>query len=147
MRSPLHGITPMAMSLPADMVNDAEQEARRRRFLIALRELDLAWVTAFHQTGFGDIYFSRLFTELWLRNGSAIPKTDAYDLLKGVGPQTAMKYVRRAIAEGYLEEIDNPADRRSRLLRMSPMLRDRFAQVIDRGNAAFLGLLGGESGR
>lgn len=132
------------MSRPTDPAEDPEQEARRRRFLVALRELDIAWVTAFHQTGFGDIYFSRLFTELWLRNGSAIAKTDAYDLLKGVGPQTAMKYVRRAIAEGYLEEIDNPADGRSRLLRMSPTLRDRFAQVIDRGNAAFLSLLQGD---
>lgn len=136
----------MAVSLQTETETEAEQAARRRRFLTALRELDIAWVTAFHQTGFGDIYFSRLFTELWLRDGAAIAKTDAYDLLKGVGPQTAMKYVRRAIAEGYLEEIDNPADRRSRLLRMTPMLRDRFAQVIDRGNAAFLSLLHGNRG-
>jgi len=125
---------------PATAAN-ARQDAARTRFLLALRELDEAWVSAFHQTGFGDIYFSRLFTELWLRNDVAVAKTDAYDLVKGVSTQTAMKYVRRAIEEGYLEEIDNPTDGRSRLLRMSPLLREHFVQVIDRANAAFLAIL------
>ena len=113
----------------------------RRRFLLALRELDDAWVAAFHKSGFGDIYFSRLFTELWLRDSVAVSKTVAYDLVKGVSVQTAMKYVNKAIADGYLEEIDNPTDKRSRLLRMSPRLRDQFAQVIDRANAGFLAIL------
>jgi hypothetical protein len=113
------------------------QSGTRRRFLLALRELDDAWVAAFHKAGFGDIYFSRLFTELWLRDGAAVSKTDAYGLVKGVGTQTAMKYVNRAIAEGYIEEFDNPADGRSRLLRMSPRLYEQFAQVIDRASAAF----------
>lgn len=115
----------------------SRQRARRTRFLLALRELDEAWVAAFHKAGFGNIYFSRLFTELWLREAAAVAKTDAYELVKGVSSQTAMKYLRRAIAEGYLEEIDNPADGRSRLLRMSPLLREHFAQVIDRASDAF----------
>ena len=112
----------------------------RRRFLLALRELDDAWVATFHRTGFGDVYFSRLFTELWLRETASVSKTDAYGLVKGVSSQTAMKYLRRAIEEGYLEEVDNPTDRRSRLLRMSPKLRAEFEQVIDRASAAFTGV-------
>ena len=36
----------------------------RRRFLLALRELDEAWVETFHKSGSWDVYFSRLFTEL-----------------------------------------------------------------------------------
>jgi hypothetical protein len=128
------------------MTPPGRQERKRRRFLLALRELDEAWVSAFHQTGFSDIYFSRLFTELWLRDDVAVAKTDAYDFMKGVGAQTAMKYVRRAIEEGYLEEIDNPADGRSRLLRMSPLLREKLAQVIDRGNEAFQSILVSDEG-
>ena len=112
----------------------------RRRFLLALRELDDAWVATFHKSGFGDIYFSRLFTELWLHDSVAVSKTQAYDLVKGVSVQTAMKYVNKAIADGYLDELDNPTDKRSRLLRMSPLLRDQFAQVIDRANDAFLAI-------
>jgi DNA-binding MarR family transcriptional regulator len=54
-----------------------------------------------------------------------------------------MKYLNKAIADGYLEEIDNPADKRSRLLRMSPLLREQLAQVIDRANEAFLAILTG----
>jgi len=112
-------------------------EKQRAHFLEALRELDDAWVTAFHKTGFGDIYFSRLFTELWLRGDAAVAKSDAYELVQGVGTQTAMKYIRRAIAEGYLEELDNPADGRSRLIRMAPKLRQQFNAVIDRARDAF----------
>ena len=119
----------------------SRQSRTRRRFLLALRELDDAWVAAFHKSGFGDIYFSRLFTELWLRDSVSVSKSVAYDLVKGVSVQTAMKYVNKAIADGYLEEIDNPTDKRSRLLRMSPLLRDQFGEVIDRANAAFLAIL------
>jgi hypothetical protein len=110
---------------------------QRTRFLLALRELDSAWVEAFHATGLSDVYFSRLFTELWLRGGDAVPKTDAYGYVKGVGVQTAMKYVKRAIDEGYLEEVDNPADGRSRLIRMSAHLTESFERLIDRSVTAF----------
>jgi hypothetical protein len=112
-------------------------QKRRVHFLQALRELDDAWVAAFHKTGFGDIYFSRLFTELWLRGEDAVAKSDAYEMVQGVSTQTAMKYIRRAIAEGYLEELDNPDDGRSRLIRMSPKLREQFNGVIDRAREAF----------
>ncbi|MEI7969285.1 MAG: hypothetical protein WCJ69_09885 [Betaproteobacteria bacterium] len=110
---------------------------RRTRFLRGLRELDTAWVESFHETGLSDVYFSRLFTELWLRGDMPVPKTDAYSYVKGVGVQTAMKYVKRAIDQGYLEELDNPADGRSRLIRMTPRLRTAFESVIDRAAAAF----------
>src|SRR5450631_147011 len=121
--------------------DNSRTSRRRTRFLLALRELDDAWVAAFHKSGFGDIYFSRLFTELWLRDSIAVSKTAAYDLVKGVSVQTAMKYVNKAIADGYFEEVDNPAGGRSRLLRMSPLLHDQFPQVIDRANAAFMAIL------
>jgi len=112
-------------------------QERRKRFLIALRELDDAWVSAFHRVGLGDIYFSRLFTELWLRGNDAVTKTDAYELVQGVSLQTAMKYVRQAIADGHLEELENPEDARSRLIRMTPGLRELFNGVIDRASEAF----------
>jgi DNA-binding MarR family transcriptional regulator len=48
-----------------------------------------------------------------------------------------MKYINRAVAEGFLEERGNPTDGRSRLLRMSPRLHSQFAQVIDRASDAF----------
>ena len=109
----------------------------RTRFLLALREVDEAWVAAFQEAGFAEVYFSRLFTELWLRGNAAMPKTNAYGMVKGVSSQTAMKYIRRAVAEGYLEEVDNPDDGRSRMLRMTPLLREQFTQLIDRGSHAF----------
>jgi hypothetical protein len=124
-------------ALPPKM-STQQRRATRTRFLLALRQLDEAWVAAFHQVGLSDIYFSRLFTELWLCEAGALPKTDAYALVQGVSAQTATKYVKRAISEGYLQETANPADGRSRLLRMSPLLRARFTQVIDRASEAFV---------
>ena len=114
-----------------------EQHDRRKRFLLALRELDDAWVATFHKTGLGDVYFSRLFTELWLRNDTAVPMTEAYALVQGVSMQTAMKYLRKAIAEGYLEELPSQTDGRSRLVRLTPRAREQFTEVIDRAGEAF----------
>jgi len=114
-----------------------ELHGRRRLFLSALRELDDAWVSAFHKTGLGDVYFSRLFTELWLRNDAAVPMTEAYALVQGVSPQTAMKYLRKAIAEGYLEELPSRTDGRSRLVRLTPRAVEQFNEVIDRAGEAF----------
>ncbi len=133
--------TAMKRSAPPDTDTSAE---RRLRFVLALRELDDAWVETFHETGFSDVYFSRLFSELWLRGSAAVSKTDAYGFVTGVGTQTAMKYVRKAISEGYLIEVDNPADARSRLIRMSPTLTLRFEQLIDRADAAFAQAFGAE---
>jgi hypothetical protein len=114
-----------------------ELHERRNQFLLALRELDDAWVAAFHKTGLGDVYFSRLFTELWLRNDAAVPMTEAYALVQGVSTQTAMKYLRKAIAESYLEELPSSTDRRSRLVRLTPRALEQFNEVIDRAGAAF----------
>ena len=111
---------------------------RRKKFLLALRELDDAWVSTFHKTGLGDVYFSRLFTELWLRNEAAVPMTEAYALVQGVSTQTAMKYLRKAIEEGYLEELPSRTDGRSRLVRLTPRALEQFNEVIDRAGAAFL---------
>ena len=114
-----------------------ELHERRNKFLLALRELDDAWVSAFHKTGLGDVYFSRLFTELWLRNEAAVPMTEAYALVQGVSTQTAMRYVRKAMAEGYLEDLPSPTDGRSRLVRLTPRALEQFNEVIDRAGAAF----------
>ena len=108
--------------------------------LLMFRAIDQAWVSAFSESGLHDLYFSRLFTELWLRGSGAISKTEAYELVKEVSLQTAIKYVRRAVAEGYLEELDHPEDRRSRLLRMTPRLLDRMDRMIAALQAAVAAL-------
>lgn len=118
---------------------DSLRDSQRQKMLLLLRHIDDAWFTAFQGTGISDVYFSRLFTELCLRGDSAIAKTDAYSLVKGVGSQTAIKYVSRAIKEGYLEEIENPSDGRSRLLRMTPLLKTTFMTVIDGAVTNFYG--------
>jgi hypothetical protein len=115
---------------------------RRRQMVMILRLVDQAWFDTFRQSGFSDVYFSRLFTELWLLGDTPLTKSDAYELVKDVSTHTAIKYVRNAIQAGYLEEFDNPEDGRSRQIRMTPLLRERFESVIDRMDQAAREVLG-----
>lgn len=110
--------------------------------VMILRLVDQAWFDTFRQSGFSDVYFSRLFTELWLLGDTPLTKSDAYELVKDVSTHTAIKYVRNAIQAGYLEEFDNPEDGRSRQIRMTPLLRERFESVIDRMDQAAREVLG-----
>jgi len=49
----------------------------RTRFLLALRELDDAWVAGIPRDWIQRRVFFALFTELWLRADTAVTKTDA----------------------------------------------------------------------
>ena len=106
-------------------------------FLGALRKLDRQWAATFDDGDFFDLHYSSLFTEMWLRDGRAVPRTEAYGFMQSLSPQTAMKYLNRALQEGYLLEVDNPDDRRSRLIAMSPKLKERLDNLIDYALAEF----------
>lgn len=112
-------------------------EADRRGFIGALRALDRRWAETFDDGDFFDLHYSALFTEMWLREGRAVPRTEAYGYMASLSPQTAMKYLNRALQEGYLVEVDNPDDRRSRLVAMSPKLKARLDALIDYALAEF----------
>lgn len=106
-------------------------------FVGALRELDRHWAATFDDGDFFDLHYSALFTEIWLRDGRPVPRTEAYGYMQSLSPQTAMKYLNRALAEGYLVEVENPDDRRSRLIAMSPKLKARLDALIDYALAEF----------
>ena len=129
------------MSARGDRAAAAGQAQRRarERFVHALRTLDRRWAETFHEGDFYDLHYSDLFTELWLRDGQPVPRTEAYTYMRNVSPQTAIKYLNRAIEEGYLTEVENPRDGRSRLLGMSPKLRERMDALVDEMIEAFRG--------
>jgi len=106
-------------------------------FVGALRKLDQHWAESFDDGDFFDLHYSSLFTEMWLRDGRPVPRTEAYGFMQSLSPQTAMKYLNRALQEGYLLEVENPDDRRSRLIAMSPKLKARLDALIDYALAEF----------
>lgn len=103
----------------------------RQRFVEALRKLDGRWAASFHEDDFYDLHYSDLFTQMWQQGERAVTRSEAYAMMRNISIQTAKKYLNQAIENGYLLELDNPQDRRSRLVCMSPKLQERFERLID----------------
>ncbi len=103
------------------------------RFVLAqtLKRIGLAWQQMFREGDYCASNYFDLFTEIWLRQGEPVYKTDCYRFMPGISSQTAKKYLQHAIARGYLRESDNPQDKRSKLITMSPELKAIMEQSYD----------------
>lgn len=116
-------------------------DEKRRYLAETLRYASQDWGRTAGDTGFQSPSYFELFTEIWLRQGEAVSKTDCYRFMRDVSPQTAKKYVRRAISNGYLTEQDNPHDRRAKLITMSSGTKDLLEQSFDRTADRLRGML------
>ncbi len=112
-------------------------ENERRDFARTLKHVGATWRTMFADEDFYSLSYLDLFTEIWLKGGDPVIKTDCYRFMGRVSRQTAKKYVERAIERGYLLEQDNPHDRRSKLIQMSRELRILLDRNYDDAAAEF----------
>ena len=97
----------------------------------ALKRVGLNWQEMFREGDYCASNYFDLFTEIWLRQGEPVYKTDCYRFMPGISSQTAKKYLQHAIARGYLLESDNPQDKRSKLITMSSELKSIMEQSYD----------------
>lgn len=92
----------------------------------------MAWLSVFgDDRDFWSAAYWDLFTNLWDSDGP-VRKTDALKFMRAIkSAHTAGKYVEAAIDKGFLIEADNPEDARSKLLTLSPEMRERLDVFLD----------------
>jgi len=108
-------------------------DRQRQEYLELMERMSGHWLKVF---GGKEAFYSAqhwdLFRTIW-RNGRPVTKTEALKCMTGIkSAHTAGRYLETAIAEGLLIEEDNPQDKRSRFIRLSPGMQDHLDRFFDR---------------
>jgi len=105
---------------------------QRREYLNMTSRIGQQWVAVFEgNVEFYSAAYWDLLTSVWMADGP-VRKTDALKFMTAVkSAHTAGKYVETAVAQGALVETDNPEDARSRLLDLSPAMRQRLDDFFE----------------
>ncbi len=113
-------------------MTNAFTNAAHRQYLDLLAHVGDRWLALFDgNTDFYSSHYWDLLTTLWEAD-EPVRKTDAIDCMKSVkSPHTAGKYIDTAVAGGIIVETGNPKDARSRLVALSPSMRDRMDGFFD----------------
>ncbi len=106
--------------------------AQRRLYLEMIDRIGANWMEVFRgDTEFYSTAYWDLLKEIWRAPGP-VRKTDALRFMSAIrSAHTAGKYVEGAIRRGILVEVDNPRDARSKLLSLSPEMRQRIDGFFD----------------
>ncbi len=106
--------------------------AQREEYLNMIGRVGNHWLDVFEgQPEFYSAIYWDMFTGMWLNKGP-VKKTDVLGFMKAVkSPHTAAKYVETAVRRGILVESDNPDDARSKLLALSPEMKQRLDGFLD----------------
>ena len=106
-------------------------DQERERFVISLLKIDAYWLQLFGNTEFNELHYSDLFTAMWLRREKSVHKTEACSFMTNISAKTAIKYLNNAVLAGYLIEVEDPKDKRSKLVKMSDDLCVSIENFID----------------
>ncbi len=108
-------------------------EDQRQEYMQLMGRMSVNWLEVF---GGKEVFYSAqywdLFTTIW-RSARPVTKTEALKCMTGIkSAHTAGRYLETAITEGLLVEEDNPEDKRSRLIRLSPEMKRNLDVFFDR---------------
>lgn len=107
-------------------------EDQRQQYLLMTDRIGGGWIHLFgDNTEFYSAAYWDLLTGIWRVRGP-VRKTDALKMMKAIkSAHTAGKYIDTALQSGILVEEDNPQDARSKLLRLSPDMRQKMDVFFD----------------
>ena len=108
-------------------------EDQRQEYLNMMDRVSGNWLNVFDGS---ELFYSAqywdLFTRIW-RSDKPVTKTEALKCMTGIkSAHTAGKYLETAIHEGLLVEEENPGDKRSRFISLSPAMKQRLDVFFDR---------------
>ncbi len=107
-----------------------EKHQQRLRFVQALNRMDAAWMKFLQDKDVFDINYSDLYTGLWAKQ-EPVRKQEALLFMRHLGPQTAKKYLDKAISIGLIIELPDPSDGRAKLIALSPELKIWLEEFFD----------------
>ena len=102
----------------------------------ALNAMDASWMEFLEDKEVLDINYSDLYTGLWSA-GAPVRKQEAVQYMRHLGPQTAKKYLDRAIAKGQVIEVPDPSDGRAKLIELAPGFKARLERFFDHAIGLF----------
>ncbi|WP_320820753.1 MarR family transcriptional regulator [Thalassolituus sp.] len=106
-------------------------QSARTEAALAILDIDVFWAGVFSDISLHDLNYYDLFTKMWLKRELALTKTELYEFMPEISRRTAVKYVQRAIDLGMIMEHESSADRRVRLVGLTPDCRERVERFLD----------------
>ena len=105
---------------------------QHREYLDMIDRVGRNWLDVFEgNTEFYSAAYWDLLTRIW-KNHAPVRKTDAIGFMTAVkSPHTAGKFVDTAMRQGLLVEANNPDDARSKLVGLTPHMRERLDVFFD----------------
>jgi hypothetical protein len=104
----------------------------------AIFNIDTFWAETFAGTDMVDLHYSDLLTQMWVkRHDAPKPKTELYKMMPNISRRTAVKYVQKAIEQGFLAEHECDYDRRIRLVTLTPIAITKIETFLEYSSRCF----------
>lgn len=104
----------------------------------AIFNIDNFWAETFADSDMSDLNYCDLLTQMWIKRQEAPkPKTELYDLMPNISRRTAVKYVQKAIEQGFLQEQFSSHDRRIRLVSLTSMAIKKIEVFLEYSSGCF----------
>jgi hypothetical protein len=104
----------------------------RKKFLLAHLDMASRWGDLFDDKELDSLHYLDLFLGMWLHSDKLLTKTEVQSFMPRLGHQTAAKYINHAVDSGFIAEVENPEDSRSKLLALPKSIVNDVNKLLDK---------------